>query len=365
MSPAADVLVIGGGVTGLSVALSLCMKGRRATVVDRGHQPGMSSWAGAGILSPLPPWKYHEDVNRLALAGMAAWPEWAAFLETHASTSAEYWVCGMSVEQVPEDDVGRALAWCQSHQLAAQWRGNAIWLPEIAQARNPRLLVALRQTVTALGGTFLPDCDVTELNFQNGKMHSAVTTCGELSAGQFVLATGAWSALPLGSLPPVPAIRPIRGQIVLYPPGSHALRHIVLQDGIYLVPRLDGHLLVGSTLEDAGFEANTRPETIDRLKAAACELLPSLRQHAPILSWAGLRPGSPDNIPLIDRHPEFDNLWLCLGHYRYGVTMAPASAGLLANLIDGVHPMLDAVPYSWPAYIQRSWHAGNSPKAAC
>jgi glycine oxidase len=358
-----EAFVIGAGVMGLSVALALSEHGVRVTIADRGHQPGMSSWAGAGILSPLPPWAYPEEVNQLALAGMSAWPEWVALLENQARTSPEYWVCGMEVRH--ENNHKKALAWCQSHHFPVELRGNNLWLPNVAQARNPRLLAAMKEALIALGGKILPDCEVLELVMENSHVRSARTSQGDFSADMFVMATGAWSALPLGSLPPVSNVRPIRGQMLLYPPGSHPLDYIILQEGLYLVPRRDGHLLVGSTLEDVGFDAHTQQVTLDALKQSARELLPSLEKHEPIQSWAGLRPGSPDNIPLVDRHPEFRNLWLNLGHYRYGVTMAPASAALLIDLMEGNQPSIDPTPYSWSAFNNRAWTAGNSPSAAC
>jgi glycine oxidase len=357
-----EAFVIGAGAMGLSAALALSQRGARVTVADRSHQLGMSSWAGAGILSPLPPWSYPEEVNRLALAGMRAWPEWAARLERQAATSPEYWICGMEVRH--EANAAKALSWCEAHQFQADLRGDTIWLPSVAQARNPRLLAALKEALISQGGRFISDCEVTGLSVDNGLICSAQTSQGDFSADVFVIATGAWSALPLGKLPAVPNVRPIRGQIVLYGPGSHKLDHIILQDGVYLVPRRDGHLLVGSTLEDVGFDVRTQPETLASLRESACALVPSLREHEPIQSWAGLRPGSPNNIPLVGRHPELRNLWLNLGHYRYGVTMAPASAALLVDLMEGSQPSVDPTPYSWPAFNERAWTAANSPGPA-
>ncbi|MGA7179925.1 MAG: FAD-dependent oxidoreductase [Thiobacillaceae bacterium] len=357
-----EAFFIGAGVVGLSAALALSDRGVRVTIGDRGQQEGMSTWAGAGILSPLSPWAYPEEVNQLAMAGMAAWPELAISLERRARTSAEYWVCGMEVRR--ENDTRQALLWCQAHHFPVELDGDNVWLPSVAQARNPRLLAALKEAIVAQGGRLVPDCEVTGLNVEHRLVRSVCTTQGDFSADLFVMATGAWSALPMGNLPAISRVRPIRGQILLYPPGSHRLDHVVLQQGFYLVPRRDGHLLAGSTLEDAGFDAHTRPDVLDTLKKAACELLPALKKHDPIRGWAGLRPGSPDNIPLIDRHPDFDNLWLSLGHYRYGVTMAPASALLLADLIEGNRPALDPSPYSWPAFNKRAWTAENSPAPA-
>ncbi|MFO7542071.1 MAG: FAD-dependent oxidoreductase, partial [Thiobacillus sp.] len=111
----------------------------------------------------------------------------------------------------------------------------------------------------------------------------------------------------------------------------------------------------GSTVEDVGFDKSTDAATLQRLHDEAAAILPILGSMRPIRSWSGLRPGSPDNIPVIDRHPDFDNVFVNTGHYRYGVTMAPASAELLVDLIEGNTPALDPVPYRWQAALDRHW----------
>ena len=130
---------------------------------------------------------------------------------------------------------------------------------------------------------------------------------------------------------------------------------ILYRQGLYLIPRRDGHVLAGSTLEDAGFDKTTDDATCQRLHAEAAELLPVLGGLEPIRHWAGLRPGSPENIPVIDRHPHFDNVFVNVGHYRYGVTMAPASAELLIDLMEDRTPALDPAPYRWQAALERNW----------
>jgi glycine oxidase len=252
--------------------------------------------------------------------------------------------------------VDAALDWCRQHDFPAEMKpGNRLWLPTVGQVRNPRVIGALSGSITTLGGQVLPECEISGLRQQGRKVISVSSGQTEYAADAFIWAGGAWVGQALGQLAPVPNIRPVRGQMLLYAPGSHALGHILYQDGLYLVPRKDGHLLAGSTTEDAGFDAGTTPEVLASLHEAACRLLPELRQHQPIRTWAGLRPGSPDNIPLIDRHPDYDNVWVHTGHYRYGVTMAPASSRLLAELMLGKSPHLDPAPYTWEAALGRSW----------
>lgn len=352
------VFVIGGGVTGLSTAYALLQQGHGVTLADLGHA-GQSSWAGAGILCPLLPWDYREATNRLALGGMQIWPDWADGIARHSSLDPEYWACGMEV--LTGERQQAALDWCRAHDFPVQaLAGGRVWLPGVGQIRNPRLIAALQASVAALGGKILPHCEIGGLRTQGRKVIAASSTQGEHSADVFVWAGGAWAGQALGEAPAVPNIRPVRGQMLLYAPGSHSLDHILFQGGLYLVPRRDGHLLAGSTIENAGFDACTTPEILQKLHEDACRLLPGLRAHQPIQSWAGLRPGSPDNIPVIDRHPEHDNLWVSTGHFRYGVTMAPASSRLLLELMLGLTPHLDPAPYSWQAAQQRRWES-----AAC
>lgn len=365
------VLVVGAGVSGLSVALTLLQRGYRVTLLERGPAGGESSWAGGGILSPLLPWDYAEPVTTLAIRSMAAYAPWVAGIEATSRLDAEYWRCGMLALEVAAPE--RALAWCAAHGMAAKRdlptrlsapspgfhpqgeNDKSVWLPEVAQVRNPRLVAALRAAVVRLGGAIHEQCPAIGVLTQAERVTEVQTRTASIPADSVVLATGAWSGLALSGLAATPHIRPIRGQMLLFKLAPGALDTILYRNGLYLIPRRDGHLLVGSTLEDAGFDKSTDDVTRRRLHAEAAELLPALATVQPVRHWAGLRPGSPGNIPVIDRHPDFDNVFVNTGHYRYGVTLAPASAELLVDLMEGRTPALDPAPYRWQAALQRTW----------
>lgn len=352
-----DYLIIGAGVIGCATALELARMGARVTVLERGAAGAESSWAGGGILSPLLPWDYLEPVTKLTGWSCELYPAWVAELQARSGVNPQYVVSGMLV--LPQFDAGRAATWCARHcmplrqvsvrsilpQLAPET--NALWLPDVAQVRNPRLLGALRRTLELEGVALIEHAEVTGLTLSDNRVAGLETSRGSYSAGSYVVTAGAWSSALLGNLALRCEVRPVRGQMLLFqgPPGL--LPHIVLQNGIYLIPRRDGHILVGSTLEDTGFDKSTTPDALKTLRAAAIGILPQLGSHEVIRHWAGLRPGSPNNIPTIGRHPHVENLYVNSGHFRYGVTMAPGSARLLCNILLDQPQPLDVFPYRW------------------
>jgi glycine oxidase len=348
-----DFVIVGGGVNGLVAALQLLQRGASVTVLERGQTGREASWAGGGILSPLCPWDYPDEVTRLALRGMARFPELAAHLHAETGIDPEYEVRGLLV--LPPLDVRKAQDWCSTHDMPSQLlkaqdeipglQGECLLLPEVAQARNPRFLRALQQRVRQLGGKIVELCQVRAFLEEGGSVSGMETSTGIFRADHYLLTAGAWCQSLLGKHALPIALKPVRGQMLLYKFDAPPLKHIVLHDGLYLISRRDGHLLIGSTLEDVGFDARTTDAAREELKARACKLLPELTEMPLVQHWAGLRPGSPGNIPVIGRHPELANLWLNCGHFRYGVTMAPASTEILLNELQNLPQPFDAAPY--------------------
>lgn len=261
---------------------------------------------------------------------------------------------------LPPFATDKAENWCKSHATRLEMAGArkiapelaadsaALWLPDVAQVRNPRLLKALRRRLEMLGVQITEHSEVRGWQ-TNNKHVTGVETChGIIQAEQYIVASGAWSRHLLGEHALALDIRPVRGQMLLFKAEPGALRTIILKEGIYLIPRNDGHILVGSTLEDVGFDKSTTEEAKAMLYAQATKVLPLLKQAPLVQHWSGLRPGSPDNIPVISRHPHLENLYLNSGHFRYGVTMAPASAEIMTSLILGRPQSLDIKPYGWP-----------------
>ena len=350
----ADFLIVGGGLIGLATAERLLQHGASVAILERGEVGREASWAGGGILSPLCPWHYSDEVTRLTQHGARLFPAWTQALFAETGINPEYEVSGMLV--LPPLDLQAAERWCAAHDMplvlgadAADYgvrdQGPALFLPNIAQVRNPRLLCALRQSVESLGGVVTERCTVIDIVAKRARVESLLTNNGSLSAGGYIVTAGAWSTGVLGRHALRLEIGPMRGQMLLFKFDAPPLLHIVLQDDLYLIPRRDGHLLVGSTLEDVGFDSSTTDDARDSLWRDATKILPSLRDKAPVKHWAGLRPGSLHNIPTIGQHPELSNLYLNSGHFRYGVTMAPASAEILINEITGARQPFDVDPY--------------------
>ncbi len=349
-----DFLIVGAGVVGLTSARVLLQSGYRVTLIERGKVGQEASWAGGGILSPLCPWDYREAVTRLALRGMAMFGEAAAELHAITGIDPEYQRSGMLL--LPPFQAELAQQWCAQHQIGLRsvkldeylpaQQGAGLLLPDVAQVRNPRLLHALRKSVEMLDGIILEQHEAQDFEISGERIVALQTTQGKFSADAYIVAAGAWSKTLLGEHALDMDIRPIRGQILLFKFDAPPFQQILLRENLYFIPRRDGHVLVGSTLEDVGFDKSTTVEARDNLLRRVREIFPDWRDM-PVQQWAGFRPGSPDNIPTIGRHPRLANLYANSGHFRYGVTMSFASADLLLNEIENKLQPIPMEAYRW------------------
>jgi glycine oxidase len=354
----ADHIVVGGGIIGLLTAHYLAETGAKVTLLERGVIGHESSWAGGGILSPLYPWRYPDAVNRLARWSQQHYPDLMATIHQNTGIDPEWIQSGLLIldaEETPD-----ALEWAEIYdgnvsvvdadaihalEPAVNAKGNGLWLPEVAQVRNPRLMRALKRHLLAQGVTIVENTEVSHLLVKHEHITGVRTLYSELAADNVIIACGAWSAALVKELGRGLDIVPVRGQMLLFktPPGT--LKRIVLSQGHYAIPRLDGRVLVGSTMEEVGFDKTVTDEAREDLVAVAHSLVPALAQAELETHWAGLRPGSPSGIPFIGHHPSVEGLYINAGHHRNGVVMAPASARLLADIVLGRPPSVDPHPY--------------------
>jgi glycine oxidase len=293
---------------------------------------------------------YSEPVNTLTSFGASAYSRICARLEKETGLPTGFINSGFLV--LPPYDQEVATEWCQTHQQTFEWinkidpllapvKGPALLLPKVCQARPPFFMKALRHWLLKHGVTLLEHAELLPLE-KTDSLNVWQTTDGRtIKADKFIVTSGAWSFLLLKDVAKNLNIKPMRGQILLYQPPEN-LKQIVYQNGFYMIPRSDGHLLAGSTLEDVGFDASTSEDVRDELAKKAESIMPSLKGLPIIKHWSGLRPGTPENLPTISAHPSIQNLYLNTGHFRYGLTMAPASAKLIADLISKSPPFIDA-----------------------
>lgn len=353
------VVIVGGGIVGCMTAMELVSRGCSVTIVERNQiasqTSGESSWAGGGIIFPLLPWMYSEQVNALTNSGANFYRELSERLQRETGVDANFEQSGFLL--LPTFDTEVAQAWCSANQVPVQAvkasafgvqslsGEDALWLPTICQIRPPYLMQAMRKWLEQHNVTMLEHTQLMPLQ-QTDVLNEWQTVAGEkLSADQFVVTSGAWSFDLLKETTAKLNIKPMRGQILLYKPQKN-LEQIVFREGFYMIPRRDGYLLAGSTLEDVGFDATVTEAVRDEISAKAEAIMPALKGMPIIKHWSGLRPGTPENLPTIGAHPSIKNLYLNTGHFRYGLTMAPASAKLVAALMLGETSKIDAKPYA-------------------
>lgn len=354
-------IVIGGGVVGLLSALSLARQGRSLELVERCLAGSESSWAGGGIVSPLYPWRYSSAVTALAHWSQDFYPQLAEQLLAQTQIDPEVHVTGLYWLDL--DDEADALAWAlregrplRSVDVSAVQRavpalaegfGRAVQMADVANVRNPRLVKALRAALEQMPNVTLHEhCAVNGFIREDGRVTGVRTAQGDMYADRVVLAAGAWSGELIRTLGIELPVVPVKGQMILYKCAEDFLPAMVLAKGRYAIPRRDGHILIGSTLEHAGFDKTPTDEALASLKASAVELLPALADAEVVGHWAGLRPGSPEGIPFIGPVPGHEGLWLNCGHYRNGLVLAPASCQLLTDLMLGREPIVDPAPYA-------------------
>jgi glycine oxidase len=352
-----DIIVIGAGVIGLSLARELARSGARVSVLERDRTPRGATWAAGGMLAPLG--EAHQPGPFLsgALESLRMWPDWVAGLESETGRSADYRPCGKLLVGASAADVSRLRTrfewqaadghdarWVEGSSvrgvepsLGAQWT-SGLHLPGHACVDPRRLHDVLLRSTEAAGAGLHRGVHVKRLLRAEGRVVGAISTEGtRWHADWVVVAAGAWSG-SLEGLPWSLPVRPVRGQMLALRVATPLIRGLVAGPGAYLIPRdgPDGPLVVvGASMDDAGFTVATDDPTIEGLRRAAEALVPDLAGAPEQSRWAGLRPATPDELPILGPDPETPGLAYATGHHRNGILLAPFSAARVATAILG------------------------------
>jgi glycine oxidase len=366
------VTVIGAGVIGLSIAWRLAARGASVTVFDRGAAGGGASHAAAGMLAAAMEAEPGEDaLVELGRASQARWPAFAMELQQTTGIDVELRTEGTLILAVTADDrthLQHRLAFQQQLGLPVEWisaaearrrephlpatLAGAVWSAEDHQVDNRKLAAALHAAAQAAGAIVHEQRAVAAIRNDGRSATGVILEGGELiEADVVVLAAGAWSRA-IGGLPRelLPPVRPVKGQMLALRmnPASPLINHVVCAPGVYLVPRRDGRLLVGATVEESGYDAQLTAGGILTLLEAAWRALPAIEELPIGEMWVGHRPGSRDDAPILGSGP-IAGLIYATGHHRNGILLTPITSDAIARLIlDG-----EADPILAPFAIER------------
>lgn len=345
-----DVLVIGGGPIGTGCARALARAGAHVTVVERPSAPGDAWQASAGMLAAQVEAHRDDPLLELALAGRGFYAEQAEQLRATTGIDIALAECGI-LEVVQGAALVEALkdrvAWQRQQALHADWldgdelgerwpwlapAAGGFWSPDDGAVDPLRVVAAFRADAQRQGAQFVTDVALG-LEHDGQRVIAVIGEQGRYAAGTVILAAGAWSGRIVG-LPRPLSVEPVRGQMLAFPWPANAPRAIVYGEGCYLLERA-GEMLVGATMEHAGFDAGVTAVGRASLQERAARLYPPLATQEPLRQWAGLRPGTPDGLPIIGPEPRLDGLWYATGHGRNGILLAGATGELVARAMSG------------------------------
>jgi len=350
-----DVIIIGGGIIGLSLAIALRKRGATVLVVERGEPGREASHAAGGMLvdSPL---ETPSALQPLATASAKMYPEFAHELELESGMKVDLRDQGTIALPSPEHALLGA-DFLASHSLLAPLHqiesalvdseNLAVYLKE--RSVDPRALTAAAwKTAKHRAVDFSSGDEVTAVAITDCRVTGVITTKTVFHAAKVVNCAGAWAGqIACGQIdPPTIPTRPVKGQMLcLIMPKLDLIRHVIRSPQVYLIPRGDGRLLVGATVEEAGFDKRTDTATIQRLHKSAIDLVPKLVDAKILEDWAGLRPGTPDALPILGP-TAIPGYYAATGHFRDGILLAPITAEVMTAVIEGRIPEHDLTAFS-------------------
>lgn len=355
----AEVVIVGGGVIGLTIARALAQRGvREVMLIERGRLGAEASWAAGGILAPQVEVDHKDDFFELACASRDLYPEFAESLKEETGVDVELDTAGtlcLGFTAADEAELRHRYDWQHREGLEVEWLDAdearrlepsisaevrcALRFPRDFQVENRRLISALVRANEELGTQLVTGSTVNALRAKDQKIFGVETSEGFVDTPVVVLAAGAWSSLIKSPHVDLPAIglEPVRGQMLCFEARPAVARQVIYSSRGYLVPRRDGRLLAGSTAEQVGFDKGVTEEGLAAIKAMAIEIAPRIEVLPMIDSWSGFRPRSADGLPVLGPTAEIEGLFYATGHYRNGILLAPITGKVIADaIVDGV-----------------------------
>lgn len=347
------VLVIGGGVVGLSIARQLKKKGiGKITILERGEIGREASFAAAGMLAPHAETDKFDDFYYLCNESNQLYPQFAAELFAETGVDIELERSGTFYLAFNDQDsleIRRRFEWQKKAGLKIEYLAAAeirraepfvspdvregLFFPNDWQVENRKLIAALQKFAALNEIEIITNTEVSDLLTENGKIVGAETKEEKFFAEKVVLTTGAWTSFIKIPDFVLPRIVPIRGQLLSFRTVKRLFFHVIYSPRGYIVPRLDGKILAGATVENVGFDKQTTDGGINFIKENAVEIAPNLSNLEISETWAGLRPFATDGLPILGSFPQVENLFIATGHYRNGILLAPLTGELMAEKI--------------------------------
>jgi glycine oxidase len=349
----ANILIIGGGIIGLSLARELHKKGiRRIAIAERGEIGKEASFAAAGMLAPHAETEKLDDFYHFCSESNRLYPNFAEEISDETGVDIELDKSGTLYLAFTEEDakeIRRRYDWQKNagfqveHLTARETRQSepfvspdvleSLFFPNDWQVENRKLLYALRKFCKLNEIELRENVEIKNLLEEDGKIVGAETENEKFYAEKTVIATGAWTSLIKAESFRLPPVKPVRGQMISFHTAKRLFNKVIYSSRGYIVPRADGRILAGATIEDAGFDKSVSKAGIELLRDHALEIAPGLVNLDIYESWVGLRPFAPDGLPVLGAFSEVENLFIATAHYRNGILLAPLTAKILADKI--------------------------------
>jgi len=351
-----DYIVIGGGVIGMTTAREIAIRGASVAILDHQLFGNEASRAAGGILSPMRPWIENQDSIILSEHAKTLYSDFTSSLKNETGIDSEYVKSGLVI--INKKHAQETKNWAYKNKIHFSDETNvnhskinipeySILLPEIFQVRPPLLLKALYKSLKNLAVNLFENSKISHIGVNDNKFECiTLDNDKKIFADHLIFTTGAWSKLLLNFINKDADVKPIRGQIICIRSNNLITDKIILDGGYYYIPRLDGNILLGSTIEDVGFDNETTDIARNQLLDWGYSIIPELAQSEFIGHWSGLRPATNDGKPIIGPVPDFKNIYINTGHFRKGILQAPSSAKLLTDYLFDKPSFMDINGFS-------------------